>query len=139
MPVSVVQSHPKLNAVQFSRLRRGCFFRVGDAVSGRHQVKFSRMQKALTTRAVIVQDFTREQPRYGLKANVRMRSNVHRFAESKTHRSEAVKEAPRTNHAALADRQNPSNRHGANLGPTCGERFERVARRTLSARRFCRK
>src|SRR6059058_5922032 len=98
MPVSVVQSHPKLNAVQFSRLRWGCFFRVGDAGSGRHQVKFSRMQKALTTRAVIVHDFTREQPRYGLKTDVRMRSDVHRFAGSKTHRSEAIKEAPRTNH-----------------------------------------
>ena len=139
MPVSVVQSHPKLNAVQFSRLRWGCFFRVGDAGSGRHQVKFSRMQKALTTRAVIVHDFTREQPRYGLKTDVRMRSDVHRFAGSKTHRSEAIKEAPRTNHAALANRQNPSNRQGANLGLTCGKGFEREARRTLFARRFWRK
>src|SRR5207253_7063517 len=104
---------------------------MGDAGSCRHQVKCSRMQKALTCGAVIVYDFTREQPRHSLKANMRMRSNVHRFAGSKAHRSEPVKETPRTHHASLADRQNPSNGKGANLGRTCGKRFESETRRTL--------
>ena len=103
MPMGFRQRHPKLNTFQFSGRLWRRFFRVGDARSRRHQVELAGMQKALTTGAVVVNDFAGHQPRHGLKTNVRMRSNVHRFAGRKAHRAEAIEETPGTDHAALPD------------------------------------
>jgi len=57
---------------------------------------------------------------------VRMRSNVHGRALREDERTETIGEAPGTNHAALAKRQNSLNCENTNFGCARRKRFNAV-------------
>src|SRR5262245_20020020 len=100
-------------------MTRRSFLRVGNAGAGGHEVEFSGMQKPFTTDAVVVQPFAGIQPRYRLKADVRMWSNVHWFSRRKRQRSKPVEKTPRSNHPTFSYRQDPSNGERSDFRGTC--------------------
>jgi len=114
-PVNFRQRDPELDPMQSSGMLEWRLFGVCDAGSGGHQIEFAGMQKSLRTQAVSVQHLPFKQPRYGLKADVRMWRYVHRLPVNEFDGPKVVEKTPRTNRSALPDRQRPSHAENANF------------------------
>ena len=109
------ESYPQLHAVQCPRICRGRLFGVRDPTAGGHQVQSSCAHQRFTAETVVVNDFALQQPRNGLKTDVRMRRDIHRDPRLELQWAVPVEEAPGAYGPPLSSRQRAEDAKSAEL------------------------
>src|SRR5260370_41322037 len=80
-----------------------------DAAARRHPVYVARVNRLNIAHAVAVNDLAFEQVGQRRQADMRMRTHVLSFSDTKHHRSEMIQEDERTDHPPLRGRQRAAN------------------------------
>ena len=115
--MAVRQGDPQLCCVHSQGLG---FFRMSNAVAGRHEVDLSGANELLAAQAVAMQHFTFDHPGKSLQPNVRVRPDLHAW-RGRNGRAGMIEKAPSPYLAQRGLRNGAVDRDATDIGNTGGK------------------